>query len=292
LSLQEQTFKKVYIEISNICNLQCTFCPVVDRDKKVMTLDFLRQTLRQVKPHAERVCYHVMGEPLNHPHFSEAVQLAEEEGVSLEITTNGTLLTEQLQKVLLSPAIAQVNFSLQSFVDNFPKADPKTYFAKILQFCSLAELQRPDLYVNFRFWNLQPNEIQNEINEFFLTTIEKTYSVEINRRVDPAFNKSKKVRGRLYLHFDSRFEWPNKNGEILQTQGTCWGARSQLAIHANGLVVPCCLDKEADVVLGDLTAETFQQVLQSNAYVSIKEGFEKNELRADLCRRCSFRQRF
>ncbi len=290
--MQEPSFKKVYIEISNICNLQCTFCPVVDRDKKVMSVDFLRQTLRQVKPYAERVCYHVMGEPLNHPHFAEAVDVAEQEGVNLEITTNGTLLTEPLQKVLLSPAIAQVNFSLQSFVDNFPKSDPKTYFAKILQFCALAEEQRPELYINFRFWNLQPNESHNDINEFFLTTLEKTYSVQINRTVDPAFNKSKKVKGRLYLHFDSRFEWPSKTGDILQTQGTCWGARSQLAIHANGQVVPCCLDKEADIPLGDLTSESFHQVLQGNAYLSVKEGFENNELRADLCRRCSFRQRF
>jgi radical SAM protein with 4Fe4S-binding SPASM domain len=177
-------------------------------------------------------------------------------------------------------------------VDNFPKSDPKTYFAKILQFCATAEVQRPDLYINFRFWNLQPNESQNETNEFFLTTLEKTYGVEINRRVDPAFNKSKKVKGRLYLHFDSRFKWPNKKDDILQTQGTCWGARSQLAIHANGQVVPCCLDKEADVSLGDLNTESFNQVLQGNAYLSVKEGFENNELRADLCRRCSFRQRF
>ena len=261
-----------------------------------MSLDFLRQTLQQVKSYAERVCYHVMGEPLNHPHFAEAVQVAEQEGIPLEITTNGTLLSEQMQNVLLSPAIVQVNFSLQSFVDNFPKADPKTYFEKILKFCALAQEQRPDLYINFRFWNLQPvgtyDDTQNEINEFFLTTLEKTYSVEINRRVDPAFNKSKKVHGRIYLHFDSRFEWPDKKREILESQGTCWGARSQLAIHADGQVVPCCLDKEADIPLGDLSAQSFTEVLQGPAYLSVKEGFENNELRAELCRRCSFRQRF
>lgn len=257
-----------------------------------MSLDFLRSTLRQIKPLAERVCYHVMGEPLNHPHFAEAVQLAVEEGVPLEITTNGTLLTETLQKVLLLPAIVQVNFSLQSFVDNFPKADPKTYFEKILQFCVLAQKQRPDLYINFRFWNLNPNETQNEINEFFLTTIEKTYSTSINRRVDPAFNKSKKIKDRLYLHFDSRFEWPNIKGKFLQTQGTCWGARSQLAIHANGQVVPCCLDKEADIPLGNLQQQALQNILEGAEYLNIKEGFEKNELRAELCQKCSYRQRF
>ncbi len=290
--LQERAFKKIYIEISNVCNLQCTFCPVVDRDKKVMSVNFLRQTLRQIKPYAERICYHVMGEPLNHPHFGEAVQAAHEEGVALEITTNGTLLSEQMQNILLSPAIVQVNFSLQSFVDNFPKADPKVYFDKILQFCAVAENKRPDMYINFRFWNLQPGQLQNDINEFFLTTLEKLYSLEINRNVDPAFNKSKKLKGRLYLHFDSRFEWPNKKHDVLETRGTCWGARSQLAIHADGQVVPCCLDKEADIPLGDLNSSSFEAVIQGQAYLSLKEGFEKNELRADLCKRCSFRQRF
>lgn len=285
-------FKKVYLEISNICNLQCTFCPVVERDQEVMSLEEIEKNLLQAKPYAERVCFHVMGEPLNHPQFPQAVEVASRVGVSLEITTNGTLLTPALQQALLSPAIVQVNFSLQSFVDNYPKANPETYFQKILQFCIQANTQRPDLYINFRFWNLEPGEKQNQINEFFLTKIEQTFDVIINRNVDPGFKKSKNIRGRIYAHFDSRFEWPSAKAPVVATQGTCWGARSQIAIHANGQVVPCCLDKEANVLLGDMQTQSLDSILADSPYVELKKGFESNQLVADLCQRCTYRQRF
>lgn len=285
-------FKKVYIEISNICNLQCSFCPVVERDQKVMSLTDLEKILGQVKPYAERVCYHVMGEPLNHPHFIEAIGIAEKLKIPIEITTNGTLLNEKTAEALLSSSIVQINFSLQSFVDNFPKANPETYFSNILSFCEKAEKERGDLYINFRFWNLAPGEKQNTINEFFLSRIESFFQAKINRNVDPSFNKSKKIRGKIYAHFDSRFDWPSLKSPILAQQGTCWGARAQIAIHADKKVVPCCLDKEADILLGDLNTQSLQQILASNVYLDIKEGFEKNRLHADLCKRCTYRSRF
>lgn len=285
-------FKKIYLEISNICNLQCSFCPVVEREKQIMSLTDLEDILLQIKPYAERVCFHVMGEPLNHPHFVEAIGVAEKINVALEITTNGTLLSEKTTVALLSPNVKQVNFSLQSFVDNYPKANPETYFSKILSFCEKAEKERNDLYINFRFWNLPPGEKQNEINEFFLTKIEDHFQTQLNRNVDPGFNKSKKIRGKIYAHFDTRFEWPNKKGPLLGQEGTCWGARSQIAIHADKRVVPCCLDKEADVLLGHLEKNSIREILNSTTYLNLKEGFEKNELRADLCQRCTFRTRF
>lgn len=290
--MSEKLFKKVYLEISNICNLQCTFCPVVERDKHVMNLSEIEESLRQIKPYAERVCLHVMGEPLNHPHWPKALELAQKMSVPIEITTNGTLISAETAPKLLSPAVVQINFSLQSFVDNFPKADPKTYFQKIIGFVLLAEKERPDLYINFRFWNLASGEKQNAVNEYFLTTLEEVFGVSVNRNVDPSFKKSKNIRQRIYVHFDSRFEWPSKTAPLRSTQGTCWGARSQLAIHADGKVVPCCLDKEADVLIGDMKQQTFAQILQSQPYQEIKSGFEKNRLVADLCQKCTFRERF
>lgn len=257
-----------------------------------MTLDEIESYLIQVKPHAERVCFHVMGEPLNHPQFPQAVELAQKLAVPIEITTNGTLLNPELITALLSPAVVQVNFSLQSFVDNFPKANPETYFDKILQFCSLAQSQRSDLYINFRFWNLNPGEKQNQINEFFLQKIEEFFNTKLNRNVDPGFKKSKNISGRIYAHFDSRFEWPTTKNPVVSTSGTCWGARSQIAIHASGQVVPCCLDKEADVLLGSVKTQSFEQILKARPYLEVKDGFEKNKLVADLCQRCTFRQRF
>ncbi len=289
-------FRKVYLEISNICNLQCTFCPVVERDQKVMALSEIEKILQQIKPYAERVCFHVMGEPLNHPQWAHAIVLAEKQNISLEITTNGTLLKPENFANLLNPAVKQINFSLQSFVDNFPKADPQVYFQKIIDFVLLAEQQRPDLYINFRFWNLAKEKVkitpENPVNEFFLQTIEKTFQTVINRQVDPGFRKSKNVRSRIYVHFDTRFEWPNVQAPFVSEEGTCWGARAQVAIHASGVVVPCCLDKEADVPLGNINTQSFEEILSSPRFLKMRQGFEENRVVESLCQRCSFRTRF
>lgn len=285
-------FQKIYLEISNICNLQCTFCPVVERDKQVMEEASLREYLRKVKSHSERICFHVMGEPLGHKEFPNFVKIAEEFGIQLEITTNGTLLNEITQSALLSPAIVQVNFSVQSFFDNFPKSDPKTYVQKVIGFATMALTQRPDLYVNFRLWNLDSTELNDERNEEFLKKLEDSFSTSINRTVDPGFKKSKKLKGRIYVHFDSRFEWPNETRKVRSTQGTCYGTRSHIAVHADGTVVPCCLDKEAKIPLGSLKTQTLEEILVSQRYLNMKRGFENNKLVEEFCQKCTYIQRF
>src|SRR3989344_9339742 len=127
-------FRKVYVEIGNVCNLQCSFCPEVEREKARLDRERFRKTLLEVKPFADRVCFHLMGEPLAHPDFVAFVGVAEEVGLPVEITTNGTLLSPEIEAALHSPIIHQVNFSLQSFFDNFPEASGSRYLEKILAF--------------------------------------------------------------------------------------------------------------------------------------------------------------
>lgn len=287
-------FQKIYVEIGNVCNLQCSFCPEVDRQKAQMEEDQLRRTLREVKSHTERVCFHVMGEPLNHPLFSRFVAVAGEEGVSLEITTNGTLLGGEKEEALFHPAVAQVNLSLQSFFDNFPSADPETYLRKIFAFCQRALRERPDLYVNLRLWNLPPGSSEDSLNERLLLRIEQEFGegIKVNRRVDSRLRKSKRLTGRLYLHYDTRFAWPDPAAPEGPAAGRCWGTRSHLAILTEGTVVPCCLDKEARLALGDLEKQTFADILAGTRLNRMKQGFENNQLTEELCRRCTFARRF
>jgi radical SAM protein with 4Fe4S-binding SPASM domain len=285
-------FTKVYVEIGNVCNLQCSFCPEVERGKDRMDEAQLRRVLREVKPYAERVTYHLMGEPLAHPEFTRFVDVAGEEGVPLEITTNGTLLKPASEAALLHPTVAQVNFSLQSFFDNFPNADPETYLKRIFTFCHRALAERPELYLNFRLWNLPRGSAEDALNERLLLRIESEFGAEVNRRLDLRMKKGKRLRGRLYLHYDSRFRWPSLADPELRQEGSCWGGRKQMAVHANGAVVPCCLDKEAKIGLGNLHEEGFAEILASPRAASLREGFEKGELREDLCRRCDYAMRF
>lgn len=284
-------FKKIYLEISNICNLQCSFCPEVERSKFRIDEQVLRGRLRQVKALTERVCFHVMGEPLAHPGFAGLIKVAEEMEVPLEITTNGTLLNEILIEALLNPTVVQVNFSLQSFIDNFPKSTPETYLNKIFNFCRIAFERRPDLYINLRLWNLKKNEA-SVVNDFLISRIEREFSSLINRTVDPGFRKSKRVVNRLYLHFDSRFEWPHIDQEAKSYKGSCYGLRNHVAVLAGGEVVPCCLDKEASMNLGNIDVKPFAQIIDNSRAKRIREGFEIGELREELCQKCDYAQRF
>src|SRR5450755_4349062 len=146
-------FQKVYIEISNVCNLQCTFCPEVERDKRFMEPALFKKVAMAVAPLTEEVCFHLMGEPLLHPEFDAYVNFCDTLGIRVNLTTNGLLLNPERVNVLLSPALRQINFSLQSFESNFPEADNSSYLQKIFDFTERALVERPDLYINYRLWN-------------------------------------------------------------------------------------------------------------------------------------------
>src|SRR4051812_9048193 len=127
-------FKKVYIEISNVCNLQCDFCPEVERGKKFMEPELFRKAARAVAPLTEEVCFHLMGEPLLHPDFDAYLAFCGTLGLPVNLTTNGLLLTPERVTALLGPALKQINFSLQSFESNFPGKDNTDYLQKIFDF--------------------------------------------------------------------------------------------------------------------------------------------------------------
>ena len=113
--------KRIYIEISNICNVQCSFCPVVERDKKVMSLNKFENIISQAAPLCDEVCLHLMGEPLAHPKFKDIVELCKVYNSRVMITTNGLLLKKYKDFLLSSNTVRQINFSLQAFTDNFPR---------------------------------------------------------------------------------------------------------------------------------------------------------------------------
>lgn len=292
-------FARVYIEISNICNLSCDFCPEVERKKRLMPLALFRSILLQLKDLTDEVTFHLMGEPLTHPHLAEFVQTCGEVGMPVNLTTNGTLLNHKnYGDVILSSIVRQVNFSLQSWAANFPDRDVSNYLQNIFTWTKRALVERPDLYVNFRLWNMGTNEGNEERNQTLLRPITEAFGFELKTPLDVGFRKSRRIDGRLYLHFDSRFQWPSMRNEIQAEKGFCYGLRSHFAIHSDGTVVPCCLDKEAGIPLGQVSADepvealSLLRALQSGRALSLREGFDQFELREALCQRCSYIRRF
>ncbi|WP_408098936.1 radical SAM/SPASM domain-containing protein [Peredibacter sp. HCB2-198] len=286
-------FLRTYIEISNICNLQCTFCPEVERDKKILSTEDFRSILKQILPYTEQICLHLMGEPLAHPEFPKILKICEEEGAVIHLTTNGTFLSKYgFDTFLKSKAIRQINFSLHSFKDNFPGQDMRPYLYDILQFSKEALTEKPELYINYRLWNLlQTTEMKNE-NQDIIDHVCEFFQVPVNERIDVGFKKSKNITGRLYFHFDSRFEWPSYKDPDQGNKGFCHALSQQIGIHADGTVVPCCLDKEAGIPLGNVLKDSFESILASERLTRMRDGFKKQLLTEELCRKCTYIKRF
>ena len=282
-------FKRVYLEISNICNVACSFCPVVEKDKKLMDLVEFEDILVQVAPLTEIVCLHLLGEPLAHPKFLQILEICEKYNTQIDLTTNGILINRYKERIIASKCIRQVNFSLQAFKDNYPNKDINPYLLPIFEFVKLAYENKPDLYTNFRLWNQESNDSDNE--DIFLK-IEAYFEVEINRNIEVGAIKSKNIWNRLYLHFDSRFEWPSFLLPFQGTQGRCHGTVNHIGIHADGSVVPCCLDKNAAINLGNATEQPLKDIINSERFTAMKNGFLNGVLVESFCQHCTFINRF
>lgn len=282
-------FKKVYFEISNICNLKCSFCPETSRVKSFVSLDDFKKVALELKNYCEELCPHILGEPFTHPLILEIFKICEDISLKLNISTNGLKIKSFEEDLLKFKTIKQINFSLQSFNDNFPKKEIETYLEDILNFCILANSLRPELYINLRLWNLGSDEKENE---YILCFIENFFSIKIKRAVDVKSKKSKKIWNNVRLNFDTRFEWPSfdlvNNGE----DGTCYGLKTHFGILVDGTVVPCCLDKDGILKLGNYFSENLKTILDGDKAVKIKNGFEKFVLVEKLCQHCSFVNRF
>lgn len=286
-------FSKINIEISNICNLQCTFCPEVIREKKLMSLDLFKKVIQQAAPLTEQVCLHLMGEPLLHPKFFEIIQACEAEKTQIFLVTNGLLLKEKHFSELIKPVFRQINFSTHSFFNNFPEKNPDEYLNQIFKFTEMAFKENPNLYINYRLWNLTNplGEVSAE-NKTILKKITDRFQVDLPTLINVKKTKSIRVLNRLYLHFDTEFIWPNLDLPIIGESGTCYGLSSHFGILADGTVVPCCLDKEGKIPLGNLNDNDLNSILNSETAQSILKNFKKNKLINPLCQRCQYIERF
>lgn len=288
----KKRYQKVHIEISNICNLQCSFCPEVLRAKKLMGLDEFENIVKQVAPLAEQIAFHLMGDPLVHPHLDQLIEICHRHQAPVFLVTNGVLLKEKQAQILLHPGFRQVNFSLHSFGDNYPDRDPTKYLEAIFAYTQAALKDRPELYINYRLWNLQDPKGALATNTQILGQIRDRFDWHQELPTDVRRGKSVRITGRLYLHFDTEFIWPDLELPVLGTRGTCYGLKSHFGVLVDGTVVPCCLDKEGQIPLGNILEQNLDSILDSKRSRDIVLGFQRHELIEPLCQRCQYVERF
>jgi radical SAM protein with 4Fe4S-binding SPASM domain len=289
---QKRRFNKVNIEISNICNLQCSFCPPVEREKKMMSLETFQSVISQVASLTDQVTLHLMGDPLVHPKLEQFLKICSDSQVPVFLVTNGVLMNEVKEGLLLDPIIRQVNFSLHSFHDNYGNKDPGIYLGKIFKFTERAFVERPELYINYRLWNLDEPLGVGLQNRSMLDRVCSQFNFAFDQNIDVRKNKSVRIKNRLHLHFDTEFTWPALDLPILGERGTCYGLSSHFGVLADGTVVPCCLDKEGKIPLGNVKEESIEAILGNEKAQKILTGFKNNKLVEKLCQRCNYITRF
>ena len=290
----KKRFHKINIEISNICNLQCSFCPEVIREKGLMSIELFTRIIDQAAPLTEQVCLHLMGDPLVHPKLNELIDICHQKAVRIFLVTNGVLLSREGRiDTLLHPAIRQVCFSLHSFHDNFgTERDPTDYLERVFRFTERAFAERPDLYINYRLWNLADPRGLGEKNNSMLQRVHDHFEFSVRPDLDVRRQKSIRIKNRLYLHFDTEFTWPALDLPVLGTQGKCHGLSNHFGILMNGTVVPCCLDKEGVIPIGNVQEKTLIQILDSPRAKAMTKGFRERRLIEDLCQRCQYIDRY
>lgn len=287
-------FRQVYIEITNICNLDCSFCPGTRRQPATMDSALFTEIIKQVKPLTDRIYLHVMGEPLLHPEFSLFSQICAEHELPVAITTNGSMFNSSAADSLLNPIVRQVNISLHALQEDISEAERTERFEQIIEFTQRAFELRPELYINYRLWNLNfSNEnLDSSCNGWLCRKIQDAFKVDIPMLGHSREFKSRRLINRLYLNVDTRFSWPGNEENPLNTSGFCPALTSQFAILVDGTVVPCCLDHDGIICLGNCREQSIDAILNSSRAKSMVAGFNRGKLVEKLCQKCSFCSRF
>ena len=288
-----KTFKKVYIEITSVCNLACSFCPPTQRAKGLIKVEQFEKILDQIRPHTKYIYLHVKGEPLLHPRIDQLLDAAHERGFKVNITTNGTLIKKQREKLLGKPALRQMNFSLHSFDGHEGSENREKYLGDILEF--VRDAREHNVIFSYRLWNIQRDDqtdVERRKNAETLDILEKEYnlSFKIEERVEPG--KGVKIAPNVYLNQDHEFKWPSLLEPEYTGKGFCHALRSQAAILVDGTVVPCCLDGEGVINLGNVNEQSFSDIVESERANNLVDGFSRREAVEELCRKCGYRQKF
>ncbi len=274
-------FRKIYVEISNVCNLKCTFCPGTRRTKRAMTEDEFRALLPKLQPWTDYLYFHLMGEPLCHPLLFTFLDMAADAGFQVILTTNGTLLNKHAERLCNTKGLHKVNVSLHAFEAN----DLTISFAEYLDGCfAFGQKVEGKVLVSYRLWNNGGADAKNaEILAFLHAYFPKTWIEE---------RRGTRIGERIYLENGDKFDWPDLNAPIKSDRVFCYGMRDHIGVLCDGTVVPCCLDHEGDIPLGNLFTQELNEILNTPRAIAIYDGFCNGNAPEELCRRCGYATRF
>ena len=273
-------YSRVYIEITNICNRNCSFCPGTKRELHKMSVDKFTTVLEKLQGITKHLYFHIMGEPLTHPDLPLFIKMARDAGFHPMITTNGTLLYAR-GTALIESGIYKVNISVHSFEDGTEDAY-RNYIMQCMEFADMASSK--GVLTVLRLWNQGYDHGRNEDIVKMLKHYFGEGWIYGNRGIT--------IRKNLFLEYDTRFEWPDLEAEDRGETVYCYGLKDHFGILCDGTVIPCCLDREGELALGNIFEDNIESILQSERAYNMIQGFRNRKASEELCRKCGYARRF
>ena len=273
-------YSKVYVEILNFCNKNCSFCPKTHRTPRLITEEEFKSTLEKLKGVTEYLYYHVVGEPLMHPMLCDFIKYANTQGFKSAITTNGTFLKTRGDK-LIDSGVYKVNISIHSFEGGDPQSHAD-YLNSCLDFADKAS--NAGVLTVLRLWNKGKD---NGLNVSTVDMIKERFG-----EFDKLSQRGARIRNKLHLEYGERFVWPDVTAEDGGENVFCYGMKDHFGILCDGTVIPCCLDRDGIIALGNIHESTVDEILSSPRAIAIKEGFQRRCATEELCRKCGYARRF
>jgi radical SAM protein with 4Fe4S-binding SPASM domain len=257
-----------------------------------MDLDFFESIILQLKPYTKEIACHVLGDPLTQSDLHAYLDIIHRHGLKALLTTSGYFLKKHSYETLFHPCVKQINISLNSFNKNDSALTLTQYLDPVIALCKEKITREKELFINLRVWNLDEMMSERTFNEDLFSKLSNAFSVTLD--LDTVYKekpKSLRLDNKVLMHFDNYFEWPSLNNKNYG-DGTCQGLQSHIAILASGKVVPCCLDCDGIIELGDLHEESLESILSSERTVNMIEGFKEGKAVEELCQKCSYKERF
>ncbi|MBR3955442.1 MAG: SPASM domain-containing protein [Clostridia bacterium] len=269
---------KAFLEITNVCNLSCSFCHGTKREGRFMTKEEFTLAATRLRPFADYLYYHLLGEPLLHPQLGEFLAVAAGLGFQSIITTNGTLLHEKGEMLLHAKSLRKVSISLHCYEANSLGISLDDYLNQCFSFCKAFSDQGKIAVM--RLWN---NGGADSLNDYILDKMHTAFGGEWKQ-----LHSGFQLKDKAFLEWGDLFEWPDMDAPDYGANHSCYGLRDQVGVLCDGTVVPCCLDAEGDINLGNIFESDIKTILNSPRAKAIKRSFEQRNVTETLCRRCGY----
>ena len=261
--------KKIYIELTNKCNLNCPFCIHNSRKIRDIRYDEFKFIIDKIKGYTKEIYLHILGEPLLIDNIDKYIDYAASQDLMVNITTNGYLINR-----IRSNKLHRLNISIHSYMSKYGISLGE-YLDNIFK---VIDRIHNDTYISLRLW------ANNKCNEEVIEYLNRKY----NTNIVLVNNQKIKLDKNIMIDTFHEFIWPDLDNQCYNDKGTCYGLRDHIGILSDGTIIPCCLDAKGVINLGNIYRDNLEDIFNTDRVINMIKGFRNNKKVEELCKHCKF----